>query len=191
MQRLWIPAAAAVVILATTAGSCGSSSSISNTPTSNAPAAQSSGATAPPATSAPQLAHVGSAIAVTDDQHNKANVTLAQVVDPAQGADSYTTPDNGKRFVAAKFVIAATSGTVHDDANNDATIIGSDNQTYSADFSNIAGCTNFDSGNFTVAAGSSSTGCVVFQIPTGVTVSKVRFNVVSGFADATAEWLVP
>lgn len=180
-----------VVIIGLTGAGC-SSGSVSNTPVNNSPAAASaSGASAPDTTAAPSIAHVGSAIALTDQKGNKANVTLAQVINPAQGADQFTTPDNGKRFVGLKFVIAATSGTVSDDADSDATIIGSDNQTYQADFSDIAGCTNFDSGTFTVAAGGSSTGCVVYQLPTGVNVSKVRFDIAGGFGDTVAEWLVP
>ena len=31
------------------------------------------------------------------------SVTLTQVIDPAQGADQFTTPDNGNRFVGAVF----------------------------------------------------------------------------------------
>lgn len=190
MKKILGLAAAAIAVLATTAGSCGSSASVSNKPVNNAPAATSSGGSSA-TTAAPSVAHVGSAISLTDDKGNKANITLAQVIDPAQGADQFTTPDNGKRFVGLKFVIAATSGTVSDDANSDATIIGSDGQTYQADFSGITGCTNFDSGTFTVAAGTSSTGCVVFQVPTGVTVSKVRFDINGGFGSTVAEWLNP
>lgn len=194
-------ALAAVAVITMGAKGCGSTASVNTSPVNTTPATASSGtaattpATAAPATAAPTtvpaVAHVGSALAVEDSQSNKGTVTLVQVIDPAQGSDSYTTPDAGKRFVGAKFTVAGTAGTLKDDANNDATLIGSDGQTYTADFNDIAGCTNFDGGSFTVASGSSSTGCVVFQVPTGVTVAKVRFDINGGFGNSIAEWKVP
>ena len=46
---------------------------------------------------------VGTIYTVTDQSGNKMSVTLTQVIDPAQGADQFTTPDNGNRFVGAVF----------------------------------------------------------------------------------------
>ena len=61
-------------------------------------------------------------------------VTLTKVIDPAQGADQYTTPNNGFRFVGAVFTLSGVSGTFSDDANTDATLVGSNGQSYTADF---------------------------------------------------------
>lgn len=135
-------------------------------------------------------AHVGSTINIGGSKGLA--VTLQQVIDPAQGADQFTTPDAGNRFVAAKFQIV-NNGTAafSDDANGDVTLIGSDNQSYTADFSDIAGCTNFSSGQFTLASGASATGCVNFQLPNAVKASKVQFQPNSGFSNNTGEWLVP
>jgi hypothetical protein len=36
---------------------------------------------------------------------DKMTVTLTKVIDPAQGADQFTTPGNGNRFVGAIFTI--------------------------------------------------------------------------------------
>ena len=73
-------------------------------------------------------------------------VTLTKAIDPAQGADQYTTPNNGFRFVGAVFTLSGVSGTFSDDANSDATLVGSNGQSYTADFRSIAGVTNFNSG---------------------------------------------
>ena len=105
------------------------------------------------------------------------HITLAKVIDPAQGADQFTTPDNGNRFVGAVFTVTALSGSPsNEDANNDAALVGSNGQTYTADFSNIAGYTNFSNGAINVAQGDTTTGAVTFQVPTSVKVSKVQWT---------------
>ena len=113
------------------------------------------------------------------------------MIDPAQGADQFTTPDNGNRFVGAVFTITGISGTFSDDANNDATLIGSNGQTYTADFDSIAGYTNFNNGEYTVSAGENSAGAVTFQLPLTVKVTKIEWLTNGGFGGAPAEWLVP
>ncbi|HVA08606.1 MAG TPA: DUF4352 domain-containing protein [Acidimicrobiales bacterium] len=119
-------------------------------------------------------------------------MTLVKVIDPAQAADQFTTPDAGKRFVGTEFTIVNSgSATFDDDANNDGSVVGSDNQTYTADMSDIAGCTNFNSGQVTLAGGQSATGCVVFQVPTGVNVVNVHFAANMGLGGDTAEWINP
>ena len=152
-------------------------------------AARSSKATPPPA---PSLSGpVGTSYSVTDPNGNKISVTLTREIDPAQGADQFTTPENGSRFVGAVFDIKGISGTFSDDANNNATVIGSNGQTYTADFDSIAGYTAFNHGEFSVSAGESSVGAVTFQIPLAVKVSKVEWSANGGFGGAPAEWLIP
>lgn len=135
-------------------------------------------------------AHVGSTVNIGGSKG--LGVTLTQVIDPASGADQYTTADAGKRFVAVDLKIV-NNGTAafSDDANSDVTLIGSDNQSYTADFDSVSECTNFNSGQFTLSPGESSTGCVVFQVPNGVNTAKVQFQTESGFSGSTGEWLVP
>jgi hypothetical protein len=133
---------------------------------------------------------VGTSYSVTDSNGNKISVTLARVIDPAQGADQFTTPQSGSRFVSAVLNIKGISGTFSDDANNDATIIGSNGQTYTADFDRITGYTNFNDGEFSVSAGESSVGAVTFEIPLAVKISKVEWSANGGFGGAPAEWLI-
>ena len=79
----------------------------------------------------------------------------------------------------------------NDDADNDVTIIGSDNQSYTDDYNSVSECTDFNNGSFTLAAGESTTGCVNFQLPDAINASKVQFTPGSGFSGSTGEWLVP
>ena len=115
-------------------------------------------------------------------------MTLVKVIDPAQGASQFDTPDNGKRFVGAVFTIKALSGSPQDeDANSDAGLIGSNSQTYTFDVSDIAGYTNFSNGTIHVAQGQTATGAVVFQVPEGIKVVKVQWAAGGGFG-STVQW---
>jgi hypothetical protein len=131
---------------------------------------------------------VGSSFALADGSGNTYRVTLVKVIDPARGAGEFDSPDSGKRFVGAVFRIKALTGSPqNEDANNDAVLVGGNGQNYSADFDDIAGYTNFDSGTIHVAQGDTVTGAVTFQVPVGVTVSKVQWSALSGFG-AMVEW---
>jgi hypothetical protein len=131
---------------------------------------------------------VGSSFALADGSGNTYQVTLVKVIDPAQGAGEFDSPDSGKRLVGAVFRIKALTGSPqNEDANNDAVLVGGNGQNYSADFDNIAGYTNFDSGTIHVAQGDTVTGAVTFQVPVEVTVSNVQWSALSGFG-AMVEW---
>ena len=97
-------------------------------------------------------------------------------------------PADGKRFVGLIFRVKALTGSPqNEDANNDAVLVGGNGQNYSADFDDIAGYANFESGTIHVAQGDTVTGAVTFQVPVGVTVSKVQWSALSGFG-AMVEW---
>ena len=155
-----------------------------------------SAAVAPTASPAPSPTNtlsgpVGTAYKVTDDSGNVMTVRLTQVVDPAQGADQYTTPNNGFRFVGAVFTLNGVSGTFSDDANGDATLVGSNNQTYTFDASSLADVTNFNNGEYNLTPGQTSVGSVAFQVPDGVKVASVQWNGSGGFGGESATWVVP
>ena len=160
------------------------------TPAHTAPAAPVSSKAAPSPTNS-LSGPVGTSYTVTDQSGNKMAVTLTQVIDPAQGADQFTSPQSGNRFVGAVFDIKGINGTFSDDANSNATLIGSNGQTYTADFDSIAGYTNFNNGEYSVSAGESSVGAVTFQVPVAVTVSKIEWSANGGLGGAPAEWLIP
>ena len=89
------------------------------------------------------------------------------------------------------FTIQAINGSPQDeDANSDAVLVGSNGQSYTADFSDIAGYTNFNDGQISVAKGGTATGAATFQVPEGVKVAKVQWQSSGGFG-STVQWNVP
>lgn len=115
-------------------------------------------------------------------------VTMTQIVDPATGANEDYTPNPGYRFVAVEMTVQnAGNATITDDANVDVTVIGTDSQAYVADFDSVSECTNFSFGEYTLLAGNSESGCVVYQLPTGVSVKAIQFALNGNDAD-TAQW---
>ena len=59
------------------------------------------------------------------------------------------------------------------------TVTGSDAQTYSADYGTVSDCVNFELGVFQLPLSDSATGCVVFELPTSVTVQSIQFTLVA------------
>jgi hypothetical protein len=161
-------------------------SGVATTPSGSTSAASS--ASSPAATHQAAVARVSSYFDVQDDNGDTYRVTLVKVIDPAQGADQFNTPDPGKRFVGAVFTIKALTGSPQDeDANNDAAAVGSNGQTYTADIDSITGYTNFSNGLIKVAQGDTTTGAVVFQVPDGIKVTEVQWSASSGFG-STVQW---
>jgi len=185
MKIVIVAAAAAMLGIA----GCSSIAKISTPQPATATA--SAGSSTAPAPTSSLSGPVGTSYAVTDESGNKMSVTLTQVIDPAQGADQFNSPQSGNRLVGAVFDIKGINGTFSDDANNDATLIGSNGQTYTADFDSIAGYTNFNHGEYSVSAGESSVGAVTFQVPGAVTVSKIEWSANGDLGGAPAEWLIP
>jgi hypothetical protein len=196
MRRVaFVPA----VLAALAAAGCSSAAISKPHHADQAAAAPSSAASSPDASfsasasaSAPQAGSVGDTFTITgtDDNDNtiKYDVTLVKVIAPAHGSDEYTTPDSGKRFVGAVFTVKDDEGNVSDeDANSDASAVGGNNQTYTADFSTIEGYTNFNHGDLNVAAGQTVTGALTFQVPEGVSVSRVLWQP-GGIDNSSATW---
>jgi hypothetical protein len=143
-------------------------------------------APAPAKTPSVVVAHLGAALPFRDDKGDAYSVALVRVIDPAKGADQYTTANPGERFVAAVFTIAnAGSASTTDDANTNATVLGSNAVSYSADFDPVAECTNFNGGTYQLGRGQSLTGCVVFQLPAGVKVARVQWSPNGGVGNAS------
>jgi hypothetical protein len=175
-----------VVVIIVISAVASHGSGVTTAPSGNSAAATDTAS--PAATHKAAPARVGSYFDVQDDSGDTYRVTLVKVIDPAQGADEFSTPDNGKRFVGIAFKIKALKGSPQDeDANNDAAIVGSNGQVYSADFDDIAGYTNFDNGTIHVAQGDTQTGSVTFQVPDKVKVAEVQWTASGGFG-ATVQW---
>ena len=133
---------------------------------------------------------IGATQQVQDMTKNTLAVTITQLIDPATGTDAYNQPNGGYRFVAVDMNLTNQSAaTISDDANVDVHVIGTDNQAYPADFDSVAECTNFSYGQFTLLPAGIESGCVVFQLPSGVNVKLVQFSLGFGYLD-TAQWTV-
>jgi hypothetical protein len=145
---------------------------------------------AAPTSKPAQNAGVGATLTATSENGAMYSVTLVQVVDPAQSADQFLQPNAGNRFVAVVFRLTGVKGSLQDDADNDAAIIGSDQQTYTPSLADTTAGTDFDNGSFTLTAGQSLTGAVSFEMPQSVKVAVVEWNPDSGFSTQQLRWTV-
>lgn len=132
---------------------------------------------------------IGYSFTLENEDKQYEAVKLDGVVDPAQGADQFTSPGAGKRFVAVEITITGKSpGNDANDANDNLSLVGTNRQVYSPGFDSVSECTDFDNGQYTVTKGQSEKGCVTFQIPTGVYVAQVKYNPNAGFSTNEAVW---
>jgi hypothetical protein len=132
---------------------------------------------------------IGSPQIVHDFYGDTLSVTVTPSIDPATAGAGSGLPDPGYRFVAVGLNLANTdpsNGEVDGNANLAVTIVGSDGVTYAANFGLVSECTNFNFGEFALPTGDTATGCVVFQLPTAVTVKSVQFSLDAGYLDTTA-----
>ncbi len=131
----------------------------------------------PSATAAPtpQRGSLGTSFTETDELSNTMSIALTSMIDPAHGANEFDQPRTGNRLVASEFKLTGVRGTSADNANNDASLIGDNHHVYAADLNDVSECTNFTNGDYSVAPHQSSTGCVVFQVPVGVTVVQIKW----------------
>lgn len=159
--------------------------------TSKAPAgtAQTS-ATATSTVAAPKLSgHTGDTLTLTRADGSTIAVTLVEIINPASVTDG--PGDAAKTYLAAKLKITDPgTAPIDGDVNINVAMVGSDDQSYVADLSNVSECTNFEAGTFHLDPGESATGCVVFALPHGVSPTKVKYLPSAGFADDFGEWVV-
>jgi hypothetical protein len=130
----------------------------------------------------PEIGSLGATLYV---DHDDLSVS-ASVRDPVSGANEFETPKAGSRFIAVALSLADHgSASIESDANVDATVIGTNNQAYMAAFDETPGCTNFNSGDYSLLPGGDETGCVLYELPEGVDVQAVRFGL---NLNVEAEW---
>jgi Domain of unknown function (DUF4352) len=136
------------------------------------------------------VAHVGDTLNLMRIGEQKITVTLLQVINPAIVPNGWG--DAAKTYIATKLKITnAGTSTIVGNTNSDVSVVGSDNQSYKADFATVTECKDFVDGWFLLAAGASTTGCVVFGLPQGVTAVKVKYAPSSGISHDVGEWLNP
>ena len=202
-RRARIVAATAVAVLA----AAGCSSVGRGAPATRAVGSTTSTGAGSTTTSPPTLPSVGPTLAITPTtisppgpvgtsvylpatgQSAATQVTLLKVVDPAPGADQFAVPVAGGRFVAAQFRITTASDSATLDAGADTVLDDSQGNLYSPTNANVTGCSAF--GTNALSPGSTSTGCLTFEIPVDAAVSEITFTPSGEFGSVSAEWLVP
>lgn len=159
--------------------------------TTTRPASSTTTTATAPASTTTTAASTGATKSFTDDNGTPYTVTFDQVIDPAQPADPSNGPDSGTRFIAVEFTVTdkGSASLDNEDADNSATVIGSNDQTYTSALPNVSECTDFDNGQVTLVGGESVTGCVTVELPDSVTASAVQWTSQDGFG-TTAEWSV-
>lgn len=143
---------------------------------------------APTASPSPSEHKVGDTVTVSHGD-TRYDVTLMSVADPASPASEYSTPPSGHHFAAAQFRVTAHTA-VDENANNNASLIGSDEQVYTSTFAQLSEGTNFADGSVRLQPGTSLVGWVAFDVPNQVRAAKVRWSPGSGFGGNGAEWTV-
>jgi len=143
-----------------------------------------------PSGSSSGVAHVGDTLTLQNPSGRHFDITLGQVVDPAQGVGKVTAK-TGKRFVAVVFRLGNSSGpTFTVNSNLDANLVGSNGQTYLPSHVSLTQCEK-DTIQFQLSSGQTANSCVAFQVKKAVTVSKVQFYPAAASANDYGEWLVP
>jgi hypothetical protein len=126
-------------------------------------------------------AGLGASFDTRDGSSATYRVRLDLVIDPAKAAGRSAGPKHGTRLVGVVFTIKAISGRLrHDDAGQLASVVGSNGKTYVPVESPIAGYAGLRNRRINIARGASETGAVAVQMPSGVTVTMVRWSAPSG-----------
>jgi hypothetical protein len=180
---------AAVALAALALAGCGTSTVTPTAQKTTAPAQSSSGASASPSPTQHQQAHVGDQFTVTLENGTKYEVMLQRVDQQASPANEFEAAQPGHHLAAAQLRVSATT-SVDENANNNATATGSDEQAYTSSIASVAEGTNFANGQIRLQPGSSLVGWVTFELPDGVRITKVQWTPASGFSAQAAEWLV-
>lgn len=178
---------AAVALTGLAAAACGTTVTPAAKTT---PTAQSTSGAPPRSSPAQQQqAKAGDRFTITIADGTKYDVTLQKVVQEAQPASEFEAPQAGRHLAAAEFRVTAVT-KVYENANNNATATGSDEQAYTPSLASVAEGTNFANGDIRLQPGGSLVGWVAFELPDGVRIIKVQWTPAAGLGTQTAEWLV-
>lgn len=141
-------------------------------------------------TTIPGPAAIGTTQTISDSSGDHVSVDVQAVLDPATPATSFDTPPAGDRLVAVQVLVTnLATGIFDDDMNNDVVLVGTNSQTYSSSFEDVAGCTNFNFGEVDLTTAQQSDGCVSFDVPIGQSLSTVQFKPGLDFSTGPLRWV--
>lgn len=170
---------------------CQPSSTVSTT-AANTGTAKASAAAAPATTAAASKpAGLGDTINVADTNGDKLAVTLAKVDAGAASTDGFSSPDAGDQYYAAQFQIKDVGSTAWSDApSNCAVVKDGKGQTFQSTIVQSVSSGPLMGNTVNLAAGDSTLGWIVFEVPKGDSVTVVQFTPDSGMGSDTGQWSV-
>lgn len=184
VRALFVPVAMTAALLS----GCATSTKLTSTPDKPGGTSSSTkGATSAPAKAA--AAHVGDTITLKGEADGeKIAVTLVKVITTAKSGNQYETPDKGKRYYAAQFIIKNVGTAPYDDSpTNGAVAVDSEGQQFESTFiSDLAGGAPFP-GSVKIKTGDKAKGYIVYEVPKKAKIVALQFGQDSGFGD-TGEW---
>ncbi|BBY55446.1 DUF4352 domain-containing protein [Mycolicibacillus koreensis] len=131
-------------------------------------------------------AYLGDTLELDRIGDSRVAVTVRDVINPATVPNGRE-PD--KTYIAVELSIKNIGRlTITGDANNNVSVVGTDEQTYPSSLATVSNCTNFLYGQFVLAPQSATTGCVAFALPTGVSPTQVRYSPSSGISIDVGVW---
>jgi|SRR5690625_3331327 len=131
-------------------------------------------------------AYLGDTLELDRIGDSRVAVTLRQVINPAVVPNGR---EPGKDYIAVALSIKNIGRlTITGDANNNVSVVGSDDQTYPSSLVTVATCTNFLYGQFVLAPQEAADGCVSFALPAGVSPTEVRYSPSSGISIDVGVW---
>jgi hypothetical protein len=126
----------------------------------------------------PETGAFDSTLTVHDANGNSLGVYAGIFGNEGEYAPEYEEPKAGEHFVAIHLSLTNHSAsTISGDADGSTTVIGSNHDAYQTNFESLTGsCTNFSSGAFSLLPGETENGCVLLELPGGVTVQRIQFG---------------
>ncbi len=117
---------------------------------------------------------------VSNEQGVSYAITLEEVVEPAQPDSSLDAAPPGHVLVGVGFRISGAKGRSIDSASKDTSIVGSNGKRYTPVSGGIAGCKDFNNGQFSLSPFQPVLGCVAFHVPSGIKVAEVDWSTDDG-----------
>jgi Domain of unknown function (DUF4352) len=138
-----------------------------------------------------QTAQIGSAITLAGlSTGEQISVTVTKVYSDAQPVDQYSEAPAGDRLYAVAFQLKNTGSVGYSDApTNSAIVFDSNGRSYQTQFDDVTECQSFET-VVDIPVGSSSVGCIVYEVPNDAKITKVQVILDSGYGPQTGEWKI-
>ena len=130
---------------------------------------------------------LGEPVTLRDNDGQKVQVTVLNVVDPVPQGDYFEGPKRGTRWVGVQMRLRGEGpGTYTDTVSNGVRVVTAKGR-YEADVAELDACPSIKS-EVKLAQGATATGCVIVPVPRGEKPERVRFTASSGFAADQGTW---